>query len=203
MATSNIDVVNRALMLIGAKPIVSFNEESQNARIMKRLWETCLKGFLSRCLWTFATKRALLSTSTDTPAWTTNGEEYVYQKPSDCIRIFGRNMTSAMLRIEGNQILSDSSGLGILYVFYQDDITKFSASAIEALADKLASEAAFAVLNDAKKAEFLLQKYNSITLPDAMVENSQEQDAQAVEDSDWLIAKYGGGASNAVPEFRY
>lgn len=200
---SKVQIINRALSNLGARGIVSPDENTKNSNIMRDYYDDSLRSVLSQCLWTFATKRVLLNQLAKDPAWTTFELNYVYQRPSDCIRIFGRNDTTAILREESDEILSDSADLGILYVFFQEDTTKFSASFVDAFADKLASDAAFIVLNSSTKAITLLEKFNKITLPNAMSENAQISTPETPDDNDWLLGKYSGEPTLNSREIRY
>ena len=108
---SKVQIINRALANLGARGIVSPDQNDKNANIMRDYWEESLRSVLSKCLWTFATKRVLLNALDEDPAWTTHELNNVYQRPSDCIRVFGWNNTSSIVRIEADRILSDSEGL--------------------------------------------------------------------------------------------
>lgn len=194
---SKVAIVNKSLTLIGAAPITSLTDDSNNANIMNRVYEGALRSILSECCWPFATKRALLATLDVTLSWYYSGEGYVYQRPTDCIRIFGTNDDEAEWREEGDYIISDTAGLGIRYVYYLDAPSKYSASFIEAFQDKLASDAAFIILNSTSKGEAMLAKYQKVSLPKAMSENSQIGTQQYAKDDAWESAKYSNGAANA------
>lgn len=195
---SKTALANKALILIGAEAISSIDSGETNADIMNAIYSTALKGILSECLWGFATKRALLVSSATTMAWyhTSQGESQVYAKPTDIIRIIGTNDDYAIWRDEGSYIVSDTIGLGIKYVYFNDDPTTYPASFTEAFVDLLASQASFMILNDKGKAEDMLAKYHKISLPKAMSENSQVGTQQYMRDDAWELAKY----NNTSPE---
>ena len=197
MAISKTELINKSLTLLGAAPITSIDDDTNNARIVNRVYESALRSILSECKWNFATKRALLSIVTDTMAWYYTNEVYVYQKPIDMIRIFGTNDDDAIWREEGDFIISDTSGLGVIYVFYLDNPDKYPAQFIEAFSDKLASEIAYMVLNSASKAEEMYKKYQTISLPNARSENAQVGMQQYIRDDAWELAKYGNENLNA------
>lgn len=197
MAISKVELINKSLTLLGANPITSIDDSTNNARIVNRVYEVSLRSILSECKWNFATKRALLSVVTDTMAWYYTNETYVYQKPIDLIRIFGTNDENAVWREEGDFIISDTSGLGVLYVYYLDNPDKYPAQFIEAFSDKLASDIAYMVLNSASKAKEMYEKYKTVTLPDARSENSQVGAQQYMRDDAWELAKYENGSLNS------
>jgi hypothetical protein len=190
MAISKTDILNKALTLIGAGPVVSIDDDSNNARILSRVYNISLQSILSECMWNFATKRALLSQVTDTLAWYDTGNTYVYQKPIDMIRIFGTNSSSATWREEGDNIISDTSGLGVRYVYLVDTPNRYPSYFIDAFVDKLSSEIAYAVVNSASLAVQYKELYESVSLPKAMAMNSQTGVQQTLNDNAWEMAKY-------------
>lgn len=197
MATSRTELVNRALTLVGANPIVNIDDDTQNARIIKRVYELSLKSILSETQWNFATKRKLLALADVTLEWEDTGEIYVYQKPTLCIRVFGTNSPSATWREEGEYIISDTSGLGIRYVQFLNEPSKYPSSFVEAFIDKLCSDIAYMILNSKSVAESFYTKYEQVSLPKAMAENAQIGTPVYQRDSEWLEAKWGGTTDRA------
>lgn len=200
MATKT-SLINKALTLIGATPITSIDDDTNNARIANRVWDTSLRSLLSECMWNFATTRALLATSADTLKWYHSGCTVVYVRPSDAIRIFDTNDEDATWYEEGDYIISDTTGLGVRYVKFTDTVSKFPSSFVEALVDRLCSDAAFMILNSAKVAEAYLKKYETVSLPKARSENAQIGKQQFAKDDAWCAAKYTG--ASARPDLSY
>ena len=196
MATKT-EIINKAMTLVGATPIVSITDDTNNARIVSRVYDLSLRSLLSECGWNFAIKRVLLATSADTLAWYNTGCTVVYAKPSDCIRIFGTNDDNATWYEEGDYIVSDTTGLGLRYVQYIDTTSKFPNSFIEALIDLLCSNIAFMIINSAKIAETYLKKYESVSLSKARSENAQIGMQQYMKDDAWTLAKYGDTGARA------
>uniref|UniRef100_A0A6M3IQX2 Putative tail tubular protein n=1 Tax=viral metagenome TaxID=1070528 RepID=A0A6M3IQX2_9ZZZZ len=196
MATKT-ELINKALTLIGAAPIVSITDSSNNARIANRVYDSSLRSLLSECAWNFAVKRALLATSSETLAWYHSGITIVYARPSDCIRIFGTNDVDATWYEEGDLIISDTSDLGIRYVQYLDTTSRFPSSFTEAFIDRLCADMAFAILNSAKIAQVYIEKYERVSLPKARSENAQVGEQQFLQDDAWELAKYNNSNTDA------
>uniref|UniRef100_A0A6M3K5F0 Putative tail tubular protein n=1 Tax=viral metagenome TaxID=1070528 RepID=A0A6M3K5F0_9ZZZZ len=196
MATKT-ELINKALTLIGAAPIVSITDSSNNARIANRVYDSSLRSLLSECAWNFAVKRALLATSSETLAWYHSGITIVYARPSDCIRIFGTNDVDATWYEEGDLIISDTSDLGIRYVQYLDTTSRFPSSFTEAFIDRLCADMAFAILNSAKIAQAYIEKYERVSLPKARSENAQVGEQQFLQDDAWELAKYNNSNTDA------
>jgi len=193
MALSKTDILNKALTLVGASLIINIDDSTNNARVLSRVYEASLRGILSECKWNFATKRALLTLTTDELAWYDRTETYVYNKPTDVIRIYGTNYTPARWREEGDYIVSNTAGLGIRYVYYLDNPAKYPAYFTETFIDKLCGDIAYAIVNSQSLGEKFKTFYESVSLSKAMAANSQTGIQQEVRDDAWELAKYNDG----------
>jgi hypothetical protein len=199
MSVSKTSLINKALTLCGAAPITNITDDTNNARIVNRVYEISRKSVLEECCWTFATTRCTLSLSADTYPWNYDDENYVYVRPSHVLRVFDVSDDSAVWREEGDYILSDTASLGIKGTYDLDDPSKYTSAFVEALIDKLCSDICFMILNSATKAEGFLKKYESVSLPKARSQNSQTGTQQVPKDDEWVKAKYanGGGGNPA------
>jgi hypothetical protein len=191
MAVTKTSLVNKALTIAGATPITNITDDTNNARIVSRVYEIALKSILGECQWNFCTERVLLNSSSTTMAWYHQGETCVYVRPSTCVRIFGTNDDNAEWREEGDLIVSDTTGLGIIYTYYLDDPSKYPSAFVEAFIDKLCSDIGYMMINDKQLAGAFLEKYEKVSLPKAMAENAQVGKHQYLKDDAWELAKYG------------
>jgi len=194
---SKIEIINKGLTLVGAAPITSIDDDTTNARTANRVYPLALRSVLSACKWNFATKRALLSVVDVDLAWYDSGENIVYQKPLDMVRIFGTNTKGALWREEGDYIISDATGLGVRYVYYLDTPSKYSVEFIDALIDKFASDVAYALVNSDTLGEKFKKLYEGVSLPKAMSMNSQVGVQQGMQDDAWELAKYHDNQTDA------
>lgn len=186
-----VTIINRGLSLLGAEPIVDLTDNTPEAKIANRFYDESRKSILSEVLWNFATKRKALNIAVVTPEWTTDEMNYVFQIPSDVIRIFGVSAAYADWRLEQQYILANTNELGIIYVFDMTDTTKFSASFVDAFADKLAADMCYAVNNSNSEAKLLLEKYDGQSLPKATAENSQTGTPPQIDDNLWSYSRFG------------
>ena len=201
MAISKTEICNKSLTLVGANPIVSITDDSQNARILNRVYELSLKSILSEAPWVFALKRRLLSLSADTLEWYDTNENYVYARPNDMIRAFRANDTDAIWRQHGNYIVSDTDDLGLEYVYYLDQPSNYSTSFVEAFVDKLCSDIGFMVVNSKTLAENFLEKYETVSLAKALAENAQIGTPIPMKDDLWERVKDTGYTERADRSF--
>jgi hypothetical protein len=197
MAVSKTSLVNKALTIVGASPITNITDDTNNARVVNRVYEISRMAVLSECAWTFATTRCTLSLSADTMPWEYSDEAYVYVRPSSVLRIFDVSDAYAVWREEGDYIISDTANLGIKYVYDLDNPAKYSPAFIEAFVDKLCADICFMILNSASKAEAFLAKYEKVSLPRAKSENAQTGTQQTPRDDAWELSKYHNGNSYA------
>jgi hypothetical protein len=70
--------------MLGDAPIVSINDDTKQAKALKRVYDDTLKAFLVDHPWHFAKKRASLPASATTPAW---GFARGYPVPADFLRL--------------------------------------------------------------------------------------------------------------------
>lgn len=84
MAITDIDICARALILIGAAPITSFDDGTTEATVASNLYDDTVKDLLSRHRWRFSTGQVQMSRLTATPdaRW-----DAAYQLPSDQILV--------------------------------------------------------------------------------------------------------------------
>jgi len=193
MAITKTTIVNKALTKVGASPVVSIEDDTEQARVVSRVYELALRSILSECKWNFATRRKLLSASAQEFEWYENSEKYVYSKPADCVRIISANDKYAVWREEGDYILSDTASLGIRYVTYLDDPAKYSHAFIDAFVDKLCADISYSIVNSASLGDTFFEKYEKMSLPKAMSINGQIGKQIDIVDDEWENAKYING----------
>lgn len=80
MATSKVDICARALVMIGAQPISSFEDGSTEALVASNVYEDIVQACLTRHRWKFATNQKELSLLSTAPV---GRYEYAYQLPAD------------------------------------------------------------------------------------------------------------------------
>ena len=124
-AISEVSICNQALIALGAKTISALSESSKNARICNALYAQKRDNVLTDHVWNFAQKRAVLATLETDPTWTDDDMTVMYQKPTDCLKINYVNIESAVVKIEEDKILSDTTGLKIKYTQRITDPMKY------------------------------------------------------------------------------
>lgn len=106
-ANSAIDICSRALILVGAEPITSFDDDTTEALIAGNMYEDIARTNLTSTRWRFATNQAVLNRLSDAP---TGRFDAAYQLPE---YIFLHAITVRDLQIEynvyGSKVFCDAS----------------------------------------------------------------------------------------------
>ena len=111
---AGIDIANRALTLVGQKPISNFDEASDAALVVKVHFQAAVDEVIQKHPWNVATRRTTLAPSSQPPAF---DYAYQFQLPPDCLRVWRTSLDRAKHRWtrEGNLILSDTTPVSIVY----------------------------------------------------------------------------------------
>lgn len=153
MADTKVDICARALIMIGAQPISSFDDGSTEALVASNIYENITQSILCRHRWRFATEQQQLSLLADAP---TGRWEYAYQLPTSPDLLQLNTITVADVPIEysryGDKVFvngyDSQSALIADYVFRQDE-SEFPAYFKLGLEYTLASIFAGSVARDA------------------------------------------------------
>lgn len=118
MAMTSLDLVNRALVKIGAAPITSFNDTVSEAKIAKLTYSTMRDALLSAYPWSFATMQRPLVRILGRPI---ADYEYAFQLPNDFLRVLsaGTNGKGRGLeyKIVERRLHCDSDHVILSYIF--------------------------------------------------------------------------------------
>ena len=187
---SKLDIMNRALGILGANQIKSLDDQTLEAEAARKMYQPALNSILAETDWNFAIKRALLSVSeTKTPAW--GGGNY-FMLPDDLIKICDVMNRNVLWRRESNYIYSNASEFGIVYVSRCTDATYYPSYFIDAFAAKLAADMCYLLTNSTEKANILLDVYRGEYLPIAKTMNAREKSNPIINDSFWVDSTLRG-----------
>lgn len=189
---SQVSIINRALEKIGCKPITNITDNTEEARSANRVWEQVRKDMLCEGNWTFAIKRENLNTVTDTIDWERDSMDYIFQLPSDFVKMVGVSDRRAIWTIEGDKLITDYDEIGIKYIYDLTDVIKFSSLFIEAMTDKLAAEMAFGLTSNPEVASYYRERYDNVSLPKALSTDSIGSGTPlGIDDGNWVESKFG------------
>lgn len=174
-ANSALDIASRALVLIGAEPITSFDSSSTEALVASNMYEDTVRASLSMSRWRFATEQAVLNQLTDVP---TGRFDMAHQLPSDLLVLHAVTVNDNRIQYSmyGDKIFSDSTANETLvadYTFRADEIN-FPSYFTMAVEYSLASIFATAIARDDGLMNLMERKAN-VLMAQARNLDSQQQ----------------------------
>ena len=183
MATSFVQIANRALTYLGASTITALSDDTKEARACNRLYEQTRDQLLRDHPWNFAIFRASLAANTTAPVYEyTNAFDF----PDQTLRIIEVN-TAEEWAVEGRQIVTDAAApLEIVYVKRITDPTQFDAKFVEAYALRLAADIAYDITANQTVATTAEQKF-AVLLQEARLVDAQE--SLSANEQSWLDAR--------------
>ena len=197
MATSVVQIVNNALVKLGANAILSLTEDSEAARAANLIYEQIRDAVLRDHVWNFAKKRIELAKDSDTPAFEFS---FQYTLPSDCLRVLQMEDLDMIYKIESGKLLTDESPAKILYVSRVEDVNLFDSMFVEALSARISAELAVTLAESNSLYQNMMEMYQRKIL-DARSMDAQESGGQdeIVADT-WLSSRinYGGHQTVSV-----
>ena len=159
MATSWTEVVNLALIDLGADRITSLDDDNNRASLGATLYPQARDEVLRSHPWNSATARARLAALATAPAF---GFAAQYQLPADCLRVLRVNDAEAedLWKVEGRVLLCDlGAPLDILYVQRVTDPSGLDPLLVSAIAAQLAMRLARALYQSDTMAESMRRIY--------------------------------------------
>lgn len=202
---SKVDIANRALSRIGARTIVSFSDNTNEARAVKSAYEEVRLEVLHSHPWNSVMTRVEIAKLTDVPAF---GYANQYQVPSDALRIVevldavGTDPTELPWAVESKLddeslvILTDeSSPLKVRYMKDVDDPNRYSALLRSAIAARLAVELCPKLKQSTATLERMLVWHREIMQMAKHADGREGAVTERVRDS-WIDSRYQGTTSN-------
>ncbi|MHB9878298.1 hypothetical protein ACSMXM_01335 [Pacificimonas sp. ICDLI1SI03] len=192
---SRVDVLNAAWShLSGVTPIRDPNEDSAAARAFAAIWTVARQAVLREGQWNFAMRRLQLQAAAGVDRPETYPFEQGYRLPPDMLRfveILDERVTTCGYQIEGQYLLANSGGpVRIRYVVDVEEVAEWDASAVDALALRLAHDACEPLQSDPERRDRLWGRYQD-TLKGARLRDARENPATARNEGTWIRAHTG------------
>jgi len=139
--SSPITICSNALLKLGARPISSFDEATDAARLCSNLWPQVRDAVLRAHPWNCAIKRTNLAPKADPPAF---GFSFAFTLPADCLRLLEAD-TAFDYVVEGREILGDENPLYIRYIYRNEDPNSYDTLLVDALSAVMQAELAYPI----------------------------------------------------------
>jgi hypothetical protein len=196
---ASIEVVNRALTLIGVERIVSIDDDSKAARACKSQYDMTRLSELRANRWAFAMRRAQLGALAAAPLF---GFNLAYPLPTDCVRVdfVGefyagvsltdyRNTDESLFAVEGREILTDlPAPLDLRYVADVENVQEFDPLFVDALAHRLAIDVCEDLTQSSGKKDGVARAYGMIIQRATRV-NAIERPPEPLADDSWVMSR--------------
>ena len=163
VANSAIDIASRALVLIGAEPITSFDSSSTEALVATNMYEDTVRAMLSTARWRFATEQSVLNQLSDVP---TGRFDIAHQLPSNLLVLHGVTVNDNLIEftVYGDKVFSDTTSSDTLvadFTFRADEVD-FPSYFSLALQYSLASIFATSIARDDRLMQLMETKANQL-----------------------------------------
>lgn len=167
---SEVQICNRALIMIHADTITALSDESPEGVACNVLYPQVRDEVLRAHFWNFAVAQKNLQQDSDTPLFDFN---YQYTLPADYIRIYRLENDSYRYKVKGRKIHTDASGVKIEYIKRETDTTLYDPLFVACVATRLASLMAYPIAGSESRAATLLEEYKDL-LKEAKRRDGQE-----------------------------
>ena len=194
MATSVVQIINNALIKIGASAILTLTENSEAARAANLIYEQIRDACIRDHVWNFAIRRVELAQNSTAPAFEFS---YQYNLPSDCLRVLQMEDMGMYYKIEGGKLLTDEGTAKILYLSRVEDVNLFDSLFVEALSTRIAAELAITLSESNTLYSNMMEMYQR-KISDARSMDAQESGYQEIIADTWLDSRINYAGSSGV-----
>lgn len=129
---SAVSICSNAFLSLGAQPIASFEEGTDQAKLAANLYPDARDYVLRAYPWNCATKRVILPPLADAPAF-----DYAraFQLPNDWLKTLqvGYYGEEVDYRTEGLTILSDATSLPLRYIYRNENVDSWDTGLVWAM----------------------------------------------------------------------
>lgn len=185
--SSPLEIGNSALIKLGVEPIISFDDESKAARLVKEQYSKIRDKLLDSHYWNFAMKRQELAVVAGSPP--IFGFSIKYQLPVDCFKVVHLNVKDARFKVEKGRFLhTNLAGAKILYISSENDVSSYSPMFRELVALDLAIDICFS-LTGKRTLKVDLINERKIFIRDTRSSDGQEGTNDELASDVWLNAR--------------
>ena len=160
-ANSAVDICARALILIGADPITSFDDGTTESLVSVNMYEDLARASLVNARWRFSTNQAVLNRLTAAP---TGRYDYAYQQATGTLMVHAVTVNDLPIeyQIYGDKIYANTSAPDVVIADYtyranEEDWPSYFTIAVEYA---LATLFATSIARDANLASLMKQAAN-------------------------------------------
>ena len=180
-ASTPLDICSRALILIGAEPISSFDDGTTEATVAVNMYEDVVQSALVNSRWRFATNQEALNRLTDAP---TARFDLAYQQPNDTLIIHAITVNDNPIeyQIYGDMIYADTTTSDTVVADYTFRQTEefFPSYFVMAVAYSLAQIFATSIARDGSLTQTMATLADRAMLKARSVDSQQQTTRQLI-----------------------
>lgn len=155
---SSVSICSNALQMLGAKPINSFEDRTDQARLCANLYASVRDDVLRAHPWNCATKRVILAPLAEAPAFDFLAQ---FSLPGDWLRTIqvGRKSEALPYRTEGRRLLANVTALPLVYCYRNEVEDTWDANLIHVVELAMAAKMAYAVTSSSSMRDSMRDEY--------------------------------------------
>lgn len=211
--SSQTDICNDVLTILGAATINAISDQSNQARALNAVWNLERDAELRKHCWKFSISRTALPALVGAPA--SGPYTQWFQLPAGCLRVlqvgdsypgmdlsdYRSGPTTDDYQIEGGKVLSNlPAPLPIRSVQQVTDTTQWDAAFCALFAARLAFVCCFRITQSNALQKTAMEAYKD-SLREAIRANALETPPTQPGDDTWIAARLGGAGSPTVVSF--
>jgi hypothetical protein len=192
MAATDVSICSNALLLLGAKTISSFDENSDRARLASNLFPMVRNYLLRSHPWNCAIKRVALAPDVAAPAF---DWDYQFTLPGDYMRVLsvGEAGAEVPFKIEDGKLLCDDNPAYLRYVYRNENPATWDDMLVWGMTQAMKAAFAYPITQSASL-EDLVEKICEQVLKKARAVDGQDDTPETLGDSPLLNARFGGSS---------
>ena len=188
-ADTPLDICSRALILIGADPISSFDDGTTEATVAVNMYEDVAQSALVNTRWRFATNQKVLNQLSDEPP---GRYDLAYQLPSDLLMLHAVTVNDNLIdyQMYGDKVFADTSTQDVVIADYSFRANEETWPSYFTLAVEFSLAIIFAtsIARDANLASLMTARAEA-TMAKARTMDSQQQTTRKLVTSRFLTAR--------------
>lgn len=185
MAVSQIQIVNSALISLGADRISSITEDKKSAIVVNAIYNFVRDEVQSAHPWNFTLSRQTIVPNSSTPA---HGYDFTFDFPNDVLTLWEVIPHDIEYVVENRQILTDETELDVVFGIKNEDESSWDALFSEAFSWRIATKVAYSLTQSLSLMEFSDKKYKEV-MSQARWRDSIEGKLLQLEADTWTLSR--------------
>lgn len=181
MAITAVDICSKALLLVGAEAIQSFEDETKESKVCSTIYETVKNTLLTNRLWTFSIEQLNLARLNETPLrdW-----KYAYSLPTNILRIKKVSGSKSFELVNGKLYSNDPAvSIDCQKTVDVDEMPPYFQTA---LISELAAKLSVALMGDSSKYNLFANMAQRDLINARLADSQNRPNVKFGEDSFWI-----------------